>query len=162
MKKKVLMLIVLVGMCFSLSGCLDAKKEEFAVDDLRITLTDEFKETDQDEGFTAYFESDDTGVAIVKETYSALEVLDLNSDTTIEEYIAVVQSAGGTDYEVHNENNINYFTYESEIDGINYYYMTAFYKGTDAFWIVKLFCEANDKEALQSKFVDYAQSVSFV
>ena len=46
MKKKVLMLIVLVGMCFSLSGCLDAKKEEFAVDDLRITLTDEFKETD--------------------------------------------------------------------------------------------------------------------
>ena len=74
MKKKVLMLIVLVGMCFSLSGCLDAKKEEFAVDDLRITLTDEFKETDQDEGFTAYFESDDTGVAIVKETYSALEV----------------------------------------------------------------------------------------
>lgn len=162
MKKRILMLIVLFGIGFVLSGCLASQDKVFTIDDLQITLTDDFKETDQDEGFTAYFESNTIGVAIMKETFASLEVIDLNSESTIEEYIAAVQSAGNVSYEIQNKDNITYFTYESEIDGTNFYYMTAFYKGNDAFWIVNLFCEETNKSELENSLMNFAKSVKFI
>ena len=105
MKKILYIIIILLG-AFLLSGCESQK--EFTIDDLTITLPKEFEQKEMD-GYLAYLESKEVGITFLEETFTDLETIGLNKDSTLEDYANAVKESNNANYEIKEGNNYLYF-----------------------------------------------------
>lgn len=163
MKNKIVFVVVfliffMIGF-LGVRGFLNQEKEKtFDLDGFHITLTNQFQEEEMD-GVTVYLESDYVGIAAYQESFTDLEIVGLNGDSTLDEYMQVVIQNNGGNEEIMHENDLTYVEYEEEIDGETYYYFVTVFKGEDSFWVVNFFSLASNKSTYQDDFVKWAQSI---
>ena len=163
MKNK--MIIVVVFLIFFMIGFLGVrgfltqeKEKTFDLDGFHITLTDQFQEEEMD-GVTVYLESDYVGIAAYQEPFTDLEIIGLNKNSTLDEYMQLVIQNNGGDEEIKHENDLTYVEYEKEIDGETYYYFVTTFKGEDSFWGVIFFTLKDNKNTYRDDFIKWAQSI---
>ena len=154
--KKVIASLLIVTSLFLLTGCESDK--EYTIDDLTITLPSSFTKDDMT-GFLAYLENDEAGITVAEETFTDLEEIGLNSESTLDDYAAAVMASNDTDYELNRTNNYIYFYYDSTVDGTDYHYMSVLLKGNDEFYLISFFCFAEDSEKYDTIFRDWADTI---
>lgn len=137
-----------------LSGCesTELKEKTYSSRGFSITMEDGMVEKDLASS-TVYFEGQRVLVSGIKETFEALEVIELSKDSTIEEYAQAVLANNKAEYEIKTDGDLKYFTYENEFSGKPFYYFSAFVKGSDAFWLVNFACETSNKEEYNPYFI---------
>lgn len=150
--KKLLLTILLVTLLIPLSGCTSRKT--FDKNDFKITLTNEFIEGKKAK-INYFFKSNDVGVAILKEEFENLKISNLDKDSTLEDYRDLIANQNSEDIKIKKEKNFYYFSYTNE----SYYYLTAMYKGKDAFWLVNFFTVKENGKKLENTLLKYAKSV---
>ena len=137
-----------------------AAEKVFVVEDLRITLTEDFAAFENDR-FTGVLVSRDVGVTILKESFTQVPG---SESLSLEEYGHLMISTngiGGT--MLCTEYGLTYFefTRENPEDGEVFGYFAAVYKTKDAFWLVQMGVPKQDYSQWRETLEAYARSVVF-
>lgn len=157
MKKKILLLVLSFVIILGLTGC-NAKEKVFDKGNFKITLTDEFKE-DTYQNATYYFASNKAALTVLRESFEDLKQINLDSESTLDDYAKAVLSANSKNIEVKKESSFYYFTYDSTVNENQYYYLSALVKGKDGFWLINFFGRYSDRKSLEKQFIKYAKSI---
>lgn len=140
---------------------MEPKEKVFTEGEMRITLTDEFSETDM-EYFTVCYGSRKDAVLVLKEEFTLMEGLE---DYSREEYAQLLLDNNHfKDTKVCVEGELVYFERAavSDVDGKTYAYFSCVYKSDEAFWFMQFSTEAKSYEKEKPKFIEWAESVEFV
>lgn len=155
--KKLMVLLAVLLMILPTYGC---KKRLTQYTDGTITLT-------LPEGFTeGHDESYDymltSGDAIVLCSHADKKFLEDNGieDITLDEFTAFFSAEEELLLD-RSFKNYNVFSYESEIDGTDYYNMIGVYQTDDGFWLVNFICDNTDVRKFEADFLDWAGMVTF-
>ncbi len=133
------------------------KEKVFTCDEMQITLTDEFGETDYF-GYKTVYKSQKSVVFVLKESFADYPIL---RNLTLEEYCQAVIEANKGTAAVETEDGLTYFDYEETVDGDEIYYLAVVYRAENAFWLVQFSCDQKNVEKLRPDFIKWAQSVAF-
>lgn len=169
-KKGIIVLIIaaIVGLLFGfISSTLgfndyDSTYEpkQFSVEEMKITLTDEFMSLPMGD-FDACYGTEDVAVLVLRDDFEIMEGLE---DYTLEEYGELVLQTNGL-YgisELKTTENITYFEYESDIDGNEtYYYFSTILKSNNAFWNIQFAVPTEEAEYYISQFIEWAKTITF-
>ena len=142
-----------------LCGCsLIAEKEKtFTKEELSITLTNRFYESEQ-EGFDLVLASTKAAMFALREEFSE----GLGSSETLDQYAqAVIDANELENVETQTKDGLTYFVYRSDVDGDEYTYYAFVYKADSAFWLIQFACESKKADGQTDNFFKYAKSVSF-
>ena len=160
--KKIAILLAVLMLTLSLASCGLMGPKTFTVDDLSITVEGFFTEQNGlNEEYNLILISPDAGVMILKETFEEFEKADLDTDMSVKEYAEIVMFGNGLSGDPTEEDGMTYFTYTEEVDGTEFTYMGFCYRGTDAYWLVQIYCPTEDYEAKKPEMMEWAKSVSF-
>ncbi len=163
---KVIVEVICLIVCFGIGSWIgtsifDRNVEEKTYTDsgFTITMDDGFNKRDYVSA-TFYYESQNAGITGIKESFEDLATLDIDSNSSLEEYAELVSYVNNKNNEYQQLNDkIMYYTYDSTINDKNYSYMTAVTKGSNAFWIINLFCEEKNKNEYFPKFEKWLKTV---
>lgn len=136
------------------------KEQTFYSNGMRITLTDEFKETTV-ANFTAAYDSRNVAVFALREPFTLMEGLEAYS---LPQYGQLVMKANNvTDGSIKTDGDLVYFQYEwtNPEDNLKYQYYSYLYKTTDAFWMIQFATRYDDAEKYTQQISEWARSVSF-
>lgn len=159
MKKKILLLIGIVSIL--LCGCTEKITEKkYENEYFSITMQDGFYEKDL-AAATVYYESNEVLLSALKENFEELEIVNIGENSTIEEYAQAVMENNKMAFELQNNNGLSYFTYEKEISGKKYFYLSSIFKTDDAFWLVSFACFSKEKDIYESTFIDWLNTITF-
>lgn len=131
----------------------------FALEEMRITLTDKFEMSEMpDYDFT--LETDELVLFVTKEEF---ELLEEYGELTLEDYgNLVIENGGLTEVsELYQEGELYYFDYIYE-DSIDIYYLNFVYESENAFWLVTFAISDFGSSDYMDYFFEWASSVSFV
>lgn len=132
----------------------------FAVEEMRITLTEEFQSFENNR-FTSSLVSADVGITVLKEPFLQVP----GSETlSLEEYgHLVIANNGITGTMLCTENGLTFFEFDRENTEIGqvFSYFAAVYKSGDAFWLVQMYLPKAEYSALRPTLETYARSVRF-
>ena len=90
-----------------------------------------------------------------------MEAIGINSSSSIDDYADVVLKNNGVDYNIQKEDGITYLTYEKEVSGKQYFYLSQVIKADDSFWLLNFCCDDKDKSKYEPLFKKWAKSVKF-
>ena len=150
----ILSLLVCLGL---LVGC--SKEKTFEKYSMHITLTSDFYEKDYI-SLTAYYESRNALVTVLKEDVSSLEGAE---DYTLSQYTNLVLKANKLSADVLNREGkeYQYFTYEKSVSGQQFFYLATTHKSAGEFWLIQFACVASKKDAYTEKFLGWADTIAF-
>ena len=139
-----------------------APQHTFTVDNLQITLNEDFVEFDA-EGYARAMDSKNVAVMILQEEFTLMLGLE---DYTLEQYGQLVLS-NNTNRETSGlqvRNGVMYFEYDTKNieDGKEYRYIVTMYKGNDAFWLVQYIVRSNEADKYYDDIFQWASSVRFI
>ena len=140
-----------------------SREKTFTYQGMEITLTEDFKEEDVSVyGFNTGYSSSNTAIYVLKEDFASASGF---QDLTVDEYAQLVISNNmffGSSYPTY-EDGLTIYEYEelNMADGQNYYYMIAFFKGPDAFWMVEFSTYDYLSAYMRQTYLDYANTVTF-
>ncbi|MBQ4102980.1 MAG: hypothetical protein IJC90_00810 [Clostridia bacterium] len=161
---------IVIGIIIGFSLAMaESEPKTFSVDEMQITLTEDFSEIkfdDYDAGFTNY---DYLSITVVKDDIKLTEEY---KNLTLEEFgnnaANYVQENyfgeyGGYCSDFKSEDGLNYIEYQINYeDGTANYYKEYFYEVPDGFWRVCFGCATEQKYiAYYNSFDEWASSVTF-
>ena len=155
-----LCLVFLAALLAACSGTPAPADKVFAVEDLRITLTDAFTEVYR-EGYAMCYAADRANVVTLKEEFSLAEGLE---EMTTEEYARELIVGTGRDPDatpVLRDGERIHYDYKETVGDETYFYMTYLYKTDEAFWVVQFAAALQDEEEYRPLFARWASGVSF-
>jgi len=150
---------VLICAVLIVNGCSAAKGKSFSKAGLTITLTDEFYEKQHD-GYTAYYESPEAFVFILKEEFFLYERVGLSTEISLQEFAKLVIAGNNLECTVQESDGLTYFVCEKTENGRALTYFVAIFRGVDAYWSVWFSCETSDYSSLKADFINWAKSVT--
>ncbi len=158
--KRIVALILLSLLILSLSACNNITEEVFTKDGFSITLTSEYREREYENYFVSY-DSKNILVAVIKEPFSAFDDF---KNYTLEQYAELMKlnctKDTVTPSDVTEKDGVTYFEYSYfNKEGESYKYLTAMYKGDDAFWTVQFATSLSDYEGFKLQMLEFAKSV---
>lgn len=125
----------------------------FTKEDFQITLTDDFKVTEE-EGFFAAYSSKTAMVFTVREEK------EIFGDISLEEYgELVLQANGRTGAKMNREEGFVWFEYTDTPGEQEVYYLAVCYQSEDAFWIVNFATPASNRGEYKDMFFNWAKTV---
>ena len=132
--------------------------KEFAVHELRISLTEAFSKMEID-GFSACYANQNTVVMVLREDFSNF---DGAQDYTLEEYGNLLLTANElTEAKLTVSDNMGEFQYSRTNSGTTYRYFSFIYKSEQAFWFVQFGVEEVNADATYDQCRSWAQTVTF-
>lgn len=166
--KSILRVISIALLCAVAFGLLSCEKEQvgpksvdFAYDGMTITLTDDFKQTEE-EGFTVCFDSGAVVIFCLKEKFTLKDGL---NNMSVEEYTESVREVNSDldSTDVVSEDGYAYmeYSFNNLILGKTFRYMCTVFKTEDAFWMIQFSCEEFVYEHYKPKFASWAKTVRF-
>ena len=158
MKKKIIFVTLILAFIFVLTGCTP-KEKIFDKKEFKITLTEEFEE-DKLEGYNYYFTSKKSALTALKETFTDLEQIQINSESTLDDYANAVLKANNKEIEAKKEADFIYFTYDSVVQENKVFYLSVMKKGKDGFWLINFFGLYENKDTLEPEFLKYAKTIN--
>ncbi len=163
-KKSIVVLIiaVIVGVIIGLAATgifSSPSAKTFTAENLKITLTDEFKSTPMD-GFDAVYESKYVLVCLQEDKFYWVEGME---DYTLEQYGELFLEFNEMDpsVKIQSKEGLVCFDYQEDVDGSTYQYFAVIYKASDAFWTVQFATPVENYKDLQSDFIKWAKTVTF-
>ena len=160
--KKIAILLAVLMLTLSLASCGLMGEKTFTKDGISITVKGFFTEqNDLNKDYNLILISPDAGVMILKETFEEFEKADLDTDMSVKEYAEIVMFGNDLSGDPTEEDGMTYFTYTEKVDGTEFTYMGFCYRGTDADWLVQIYCPTEDYEAKKPDMMEWAKSVSF-
>lgn len=114
------------------------------------------------EGAVMALADDDCMMTVRRESLEdyAAGGLDLSAMTTAE-YADLTAEANGIGQQFDTDENGNlYVSYNARMDGVEYYYHTVLYRGSDAFWLVTFACFEEVAEDYAGLFTEWSGSVT--
>lgn len=161
----VLIVAIIVGFAIGFiknSDIFDSTPEakEFTVEEMQITLTDEFMNIPMGD-FDACYGTEDVAVLVLREDF---DLLDGFGDYTLEEYgqllLQTYELEGIT--ELQTVEGVTYFEYEADTDeNETYYYFSTIYKSNDAFWSIQFAVLTEDADYYIPYFIEWAKTITF-
>ncbi len=147
------------------SGCKEepAPAKTFTVDELSITLTEDFSESPR-LAFTAAYESHDhTAVLIIRESADIIEQAAGKKDVSLNEYAVMVLNANQLTVSTVEEEGILTYTYsrKNADDGVDYTYFVTLHQSEEAFWLVQFVTQTNRFKKEKNSLLGYAASITF-
>lgn len=154
---------VIAAVVIIVIASIEPKAEPYTyyIDDMQITLTQDFTEFDA-KGYERAYDSEHVALMVLQEEFTLMEGL---ADYTIIEYGELV--LGNNPNTAHNglqtKEGVLYFEYETvnQQDGENYHYIVTMYKGPDAFWMIQYIVNANEVSRYRDDIFKWASSVQF-
>ena len=148
--KKVFKILAILSLLVFITACDLSTEETFTEDNFKITLSS-----------TYYYESTDVGIVVTFEDFESLEEVNINSDSSLEDYLKVVEYANDEKYDSKKSENgkYYYFDYTASVSGKEFYYISAVYKGKTGFWLVTSYCENKNKDELKPVLLKYLNTV---
>jgi hypothetical protein len=147
--------------CLALVGCQPTVSDKtYTSHGLTITMSDGFTEKELVNA-TVYYLSNDAIFTGLKENFTDLETIGINSESTEDDYASAVLENNKADYELQKEDSLRYFTYEKEVSGKNYFYLSAVAKSNDSFWLLTFASDVKDRDKYEPLFKTWAKSVKF-
>ena len=160
--KRIAILMAVLMLTLSLASCGLMGEKTFTKDGISITVKGFFTEqNDLNEDYNLILISPDVGVMILKETFEEFEKADLDTDMSVKDYADIVMFGNGLSGDPTEEDGMTYFTYTEDVDGTEFTYMGFCYRGTDAYWLVQIYCPTEDYETKKPDMMAWAKSVSF-
>ena len=164
----VLILAAVIGLGIGLlvNGGLDSifdanlqKPKTFTYQDMSITLTNQFRETEF-EGFDVCYDSSRAAVFVLHEPFALAEGFE---DYTLEEYAQLVIDVNELDdTQVRIRDGHTYFEYDAVVDnGTTYRYHAFAFKTDKAFWLVQIAVSADQATKEEDAIWSWANSVTF-
>lgn len=160
--KKIFGIVTILFASLLVTGCFgeNVVDKEFSANGFTITLTEDFYEKELIT-VTNYYVSNGAIVTALKEEFTTLESVGLDSDSTLEEYAKAVEANnnGNYDFKMNEKSNYLYFTYNATINSKDYYYYAVIKKGSDSFWLINFACFEDEKAQYQPKFEEWASTI---
>ena len=110
---------------------------------------------------TIYYENKDIFVIGIEEKFETLLELDINSETSIENYVNEIFINRAENFDLIRDDDLYYYTYEYEINDNTYYYVSTIHKSDKGFWVCNFVCNKKDKEKYHNLFIKWGKTVSF-
>ena len=142
------------------TSCAAQKAKVFSKAGMSITLTEAFTESKY-YNLTAYYESEDNTVSVIKEEFSVLENAGISTSLSLAEYAKTFLTDNQIEAEVKTEDGLTYFTFEKTIEDVAYTYYAVAFKSSDSYWLFQFTCEKEAYSKYSNDFVKWAQSVQF-
>ncbi len=157
--KKILSILTVLLLLFSLAACSSTPKEKvFSKSGFEITLTSAFQEKSVS-GYTACYASSKAAVLILKEDFSLFEGA---GDLTLAEYAELVREANSAKFpsETKSQDGLTYFEFSfyNSDEQVTYEYFVAMYKGGGAFWTVQFASPDTMYDEQRPTFITWAKS----
>ncbi|NCA66809.1 MAG: hypothetical protein EOM87_01950 [Clostridia bacterium] len=149
--------IIILSSC----GCINIPKT-YSGEGITITMGSGFKEK-AEASSTIYWERSDAMLKVIKETFSMLATAGLNRYSSLLEYMEAVlnnNDYGSVAVQRTESDKFLYMTYEYTVNNVSYFYLSAVYKGTDAFWLCTFASLSSEKEKFEPKFLAWAETVT--
>lgn len=135
------------------------EEKTYSSNGFTITMDGSFYEKDLATS-TFYYESFEAGVMGTKEYFKDLKDLGITENSSLKDYGDIISFVNEEEYDYIDLNDkIKYFTYEDSINDKDYFYVSAITKGSDAFWLITLFCEEKNKDQYLPKFEKWLNTV---
>lgn len=134
--------------------------KDFTVEEMQITLTDEFMNIPMGD-FDACLGTEDVAIYIIREGFELMEGL---NDYTLEEYGQLILQTYELEgiAELQTVEGITYFEYEADTDeNETYYHFATIYKSDNAFWKVQFAVLTEEKEEYIPHFTEWAKTITF-
>lgn len=134
------------------------KPQEFRVADLRITLTDKFREVEVPQ-YTGAFESKEVAVFVLQENRGPFDAFGVN---TLTDYAKAVQQTNGHTAPIEEDEYFLYYEYsfKNPSTGKEYHYFTMMYKNPVDFYIVQFAVPDEKTEEYRDTVMEWARSVN--
>ncbi len=171
MKRFLFLVCVLLSLVLVLASCsfdFEVSDKNFIFEDMRITLTDEFSEAEQN-GFDMCFLSQEVAVVILREEFSDdgfSELAEDASSLSLTEYAGLVLDnnpeleSGVSD--INEDDGFVWFEYDASVDEYTYSNFVSLYKSSDSFWLVDFYCLDTLYDANRADIIKWASAVTFV
>ena len=134
-----------LGAAVAASGVSVAPKPKtFAAEELRITLTDDFRETEV-AGYTACFTAGDTAVFVLREEPNR----EVFGELSLDVYGAMILANSGFGQDVQIQKELGLTTFAGPLangSGEEYYYYCGLFRSEDAYWMVQITTMAEKTE----------------
>lgn len=166
MKKFFTCTLSILMLCCLLVSCLKidvrtAEAQEFSKEGMNITLTKAFTE-DTEEDCDICYTSVQVSVFATKDLFSMTDGL---KNLTVSQYAELIreQNEDKSPEEIQTSDGLTYFEYSfyDEESGDNARYLTAFYKSSDAFWIVQFATYVSIYDDFRPDLINWANTVTF-
>lgn len=134
--------------------------KDFSVEEMQITLTDEFLSIPTGD-FDACYSTEDVAVLVLREDFKLIEDF---GDYTLEEYGQLLLQTYELDgvSELETYEGITYFEYEADADvNETYYYLSTIHKSEDAFWSIQFTVLTEDADDYIPQFIEWAKTITF-
>ena len=144
------------------TGALDynnTKEKTFDIEGVRISLPNNMISYDSEQ-YNIYLANNDLLFLGIKETFTSLNSIGLNSDSTLEEYAEVIKQVNNTSSFIKKDNYMYYMKTEN-IENQNYDYVIVVKKSEDSFWLFNFAYLTSNKSVLQDKVFEYINTIEF-
>lgn len=132
----------------------------FTVENLSITLTEQFRKTSV-EGFTGAWQTGDVMALALQEKFTLAPGIE---DYSLQQYAQLVLQANGQpEGSLKQEGGLIWFEYDWTNTEVKetYHYFVYLYKSRDAFWLVQFATVAEDAAEYAGQIAQWAESVTF-
>ncbi len=150
--KKFIKHLFIICLFFNIIGCV--KEVTYDEDDFKITLSEEYKKR-TGEMFNYYYQDNTNIITVLKEEISTLENININDNSSTEDYLKVAAEINNKEGKIISESNYSYMEYESN----DYYHLAVVFKSKDSFWTINFLCLKKDKDANRNKFFKYMKTI---
>lgn len=132
-----------------------AKAKVFRDEGFSITLTEDFKTSNQDK-FDICYLSQRVAVMVLSEDFANLPD---RQNTSVEEYAQLVIASNNLNSAVRKQDGAVYFEYDRTVSGKDYSYVAFVFRGEDEFWMVQFSTESKDAAQYREDIFRWASSV---
>lgn len=147
--------LILVGAILrgAFSGPNKPSPKTFTQGAFSITLTDEFKE-EQEDGLYAFYLSNSAAVTVNREDPSMIKGI------TLEEYAELILIYSDmTDLEWTQSGDQLHLRYTDTVDGRDFYYLTICCEGDGTFWLISIYALSMSTGVIENSFPTWAESI---
>ena len=130
--------------------------------DLSVTLTNQFSVYQSNNDYYYLYTNTDMLFMAERASFQLLENVGWDTDSTTADTYAQAIIAGNnlnSSLVSDGENNLVYFDYTSNVQGVSYYYLAFSFKGTDAFYLCQFSCKASESESNYDQFMLWAKTI---
>ena len=157
MIKRIFAVILTLCMAFSIFSC---KGTEYSHCELVLPLSADYQPA-VDELYDKLYTDGQSSVAILRISFDAAVLEGISDAHTAEEFGRYWLLQCGRVATVKSEPNVDYCEYYDSSTGLEYYYLVAFYRTPNAYFIVLFMSDKASEDTSRVKFLEYARGTYF-